>query len=441
MSAENSSPGGPPAIGSRHRFENIEFDDQKGELRVAGRGVAMEPRPLRVLAELLLRVNEVVTKEELYENVWEGRTTVEHVLANAISKLRAAMGEAGGARIVTVPRVDYRLSGPVQRLNTLARRTTFTPGHGVPGREGFVLEQALGEASRSEVWLARHRTPGHQHVFKLASDGRSLSGLKREFTLGLVLNKELGPRNDLVAIKEAQLYQATYFIERDYVGPNLLQWAEQHGLLVGLSLDERLAFFLQAAQMVAAAHSVGVLHKDLRPSNVLVSGLAGQLQLRPTDFGSGQLLNSELLQQLKLTQMGLTAVPLGRATRQAPFRRWHANTTLGLETQRFTHTLLAESISGESLSLPGGSTASGPASCAAAGLPENLCRTAGWTRWDYALQWQPAPARKLGIHVYNLTGKREPINVARWRAAGGIFPPTLEDARGRTIQLSLRWQQ
>lgn len=122
------------------------------------------------------------------------------------------------------------------------------------------------------------------------------------------------------------------------------------------------------------------------------------------------------------------------------FRRWRAMTTVALETQRFTHTLMAESISGEALSLPGGSAA-GPASCAAAGLPEHLCRTAGWTRWDYALQWRPAKAWQLGLHVYNLTGKREPVNIARWLATGSIFPPTLEDAKGRTVQLSLRWQQ
>lgn len=74
-------------------------------------------------------------------------------------------------------------------------------------------------------------------------------------------------------------------------------------------------------------------------------------------------------------------------------------------------------------------------------MPEHLCRTAGWTRWDYALQWRPAKAWQLGLHVYNLTGKREPVNIARWLATGSIFPPTLEDAKGRTVQLSLRWLQ
>ncbi len=316
MSAEIPSPGGvpasadattvPPAVGSCHRFENVEFDELKGELRVAGKPVAMEPRPLLVLTELLLRVNEVVTKEELFEVVWEGRPTVDHVLANAISKLRGAMGEAGGARIVTVPRVGYRLNGPVHRVDTVAPRATFAAGQTVPGREGFVLQRALGEASRSEVWLARHSKLGHQQVFKFASDGPGLSALKREYTLFRVLNRELGPRDDLVTIRDTQFQHAPYFIECDYGGPNLLQWAEEGDRLAALPLQERLALFVQVAQAVAVAHSVGVLHRDLKPANVLVSGPSGKWQVRLTDFGSGRLLQPEKLAEMKLTALGLT---------------------------------------------------------------------------------------------------------------------------------------
>jgi DNA-binding response OmpR family regulator len=85
------------ATGSCHRFEDVAFDEFKGELRVAGQPVAVEPRPVRLLSELLLHVNDVVTKEELFEAIWEGRSTVDHVLANAVSKLRSALGEAGSA--------------------------------------------------------------------------------------------------------------------------------------------------------------------------------------------------------------------------------------------------------------------------------------------------------------------------------------------------------
>ena len=38
-----------------------------------------------------------------------------------------------------------------------------------------------------------------------------------------------------------------------------------------VSVPERVALFLQVVDGVAAAHGVGVLHKDLKPANVLIA--------------------------------------------------------------------------------------------------------------------------------------------------------------------------
>src|SRR3546814_10609598 len=81
---------------------------------VAGLPVEIEHRPLQVLALLLRHVGEVVTKEELFDEVWAGRVTVDHVLATAVGKLRRALHASGENRIVTVPRLGYRLDGPVE---------------------------------------------------------------------------------------------------------------------------------------------------------------------------------------------------------------------------------------------------------------------------------------------------------------------------------------
>src|SRR3546814_1571860 len=74
----------------RWRFGAVEFDEARHELRVAGLPVEIEHRPLQVLALLLRHVGEVVTKEELFDEVWAGRVTVDHVLATAVGKLRRA---------------------------------------------------------------------------------------------------------------------------------------------------------------------------------------------------------------------------------------------------------------------------------------------------------------------------------------------------------------
>ena len=165
------TPNGPTdASLFRWRFGAVEFDESRHELRIAGLPVDMEHKPLQVLAVLLRHVGEVVTKEELFDAVWAGRVTVDHVLATAVGKLRKALDAAGENRIATVPRVGYRLDGPVERVaqgQRLDRAMSFAAGQPVPGRDRFLLERPLGRTLGSEVWLARHRTEGLPRVFAL----------------------------------------------------------------------------------------------------------------------------------------------------------------------------------------------------------------------------------------------------------------------------------
>jgi len=76
----------------RYRFGTAEFDESRFELRVGGEPVTIQRRPLEVLAVLLRHAGEVVTKEELLAIVWAGVNTVDNVVANALSKLRTALG-------------------------------------------------------------------------------------------------------------------------------------------------------------------------------------------------------------------------------------------------------------------------------------------------------------------------------------------------------------
>src|SRR5215831_20507039 len=99
----------------RFRFGSAEFDEAQFELRVAGLSVEVQRKPLEILDLLLTHAGEVVTKEELLETVWEGRPTVENVIANAMTKLRNALGEDNARQIATQPRVGYRLTGTVER--------------------------------------------------------------------------------------------------------------------------------------------------------------------------------------------------------------------------------------------------------------------------------------------------------------------------------------
>ncbi|MFT3906493.1 MAG: winged helix-turn-helix domain-containing protein [Steroidobacteraceae bacterium] len=294
----------------RYRFGSVELDEARGELRVSGLGIEIQRKPLEILALLAAHADEVVTKEELLDTVWQGRLTGENVLPNAVAKLRAALGEENAARIVTLARVGYRLDGPVERIavgRDLASEIDLRIGQLVPERPNFRLERQLGASLQSEAWLARHTKTREARVYKFARDGQQLANLKREATLFRVLHDSLGPREDLLRIIDWNFETAPFFLESEYGGLDLARWARQDEQLARLERGQRLALFLQVAEAVAAAHSVGVLHKDLKPANVLVGELgAGIWQLRLTDFGSGRLLDPERLAEIGITRLGLT---------------------------------------------------------------------------------------------------------------------------------------
>src|ERR1700738_3703848 len=104
------------------RFADFEFDELRRELRVKGKPVELEAKPLEILLQLLLHAGEVLTKEELLESVWPDVMVVDGSLATAVSKLRRAMGDEEHPAIVTVPRVGYRLGVPVH-CKTVAAST------------------------------------------------------------------------------------------------------------------------------------------------------------------------------------------------------------------------------------------------------------------------------------------------------------------------------
>src|SRR5262249_14488301 len=95
--------------------------------------------------------------------------------------------------------------------------------------------------------------------------------------------------------------------ECEYGGQSLTEWAAENDRLRALSLHERLGLLLQIAGAVAAAHQIGVLHKDLKPGNILIAPKNETLwQIRLTDFGSSRLLEPERLEELGITRHGMT---------------------------------------------------------------------------------------------------------------------------------------
>jgi DNA-binding winged helix-turn-helix (wHTH) protein/Tol biopolymer transport system component len=99
------------------RFGRFEVNLQSGELRHAGQKVKLQEQPFQVLATLLERPGEIVTRDELRSRLWPEDTFVDfdHGLNAAIKRLRDALGESADTPVFieTLARRGYRFIAPV----------------------------------------------------------------------------------------------------------------------------------------------------------------------------------------------------------------------------------------------------------------------------------------------------------------------------------------
>jgi TolB-like protein/DNA-binding winged helix-turn-helix (wHTH) protein/Flp pilus assembly protein TadD len=111
--------------GSSHRVRTglFEIDFVSGDVHKEGRRVPLQEQPFRVLAVLLERPGEMVTREQLQARLWPADTYVgfDEGLNTAIRKLRIAFGDSADSPrfIETLPRRGYRFVAPVHDATTV----------------------------------------------------------------------------------------------------------------------------------------------------------------------------------------------------------------------------------------------------------------------------------------------------------------------------------
>jgi DNA-binding winged helix-turn-helix (wHTH) protein/tetratricopeptide (TPR) repeat protein len=295
----------------RWHFARSVLDERTHELLVDGVDAEIERKPLEVLIYLLQHAGEICTKDELLEGVWPGRVLSETVLTKCIGRLRDVLGDDSQEIIKTAYGFGYRFVAPV-RVETTATpepvRFDLRPGIHPPDRALWSLVERLGGGGHGEAWRARHDKTGEQRVFKFALEETALVALKREITLFRVINDTLGENARVVKLLDWNLEQLPYFVEAEFIaGGSLVDWVAVRGGVSGMSVSDRLEVVAKIAEALGAVHSVGVLHKDLKPSNVLVQPLPGSaIDIVLADFGSGGVLDFNRLEALGITRLGFT---------------------------------------------------------------------------------------------------------------------------------------
>jgi DNA-binding winged helix-turn-helix (wHTH) protein len=102
------------------RFGSYEVEPRSGELRKEGTKVRLREQCFEVLALLLERPGEVVTREELRNRLWPEDVYVDfdNGLNTAVARIREALGDSAERPrfIETLPRRGYRFIAPVDRV-------------------------------------------------------------------------------------------------------------------------------------------------------------------------------------------------------------------------------------------------------------------------------------------------------------------------------------
>ncbi len=105
------------------RFGVFEADEAAGELRKHGVRIKLHSQPFKALLLLLEKPAEVVTREEIRQQLWDADTFVDfdHGLNTAVNKIREALGDSASTPryVETVPGKGYRFLAPVTLLSRL----------------------------------------------------------------------------------------------------------------------------------------------------------------------------------------------------------------------------------------------------------------------------------------------------------------------------------
>src|ERR1700722_16167752 len=104
------------------RFGVFEVDLRTGELRKFGIRIKLQSQPFKLFAILLNHAGEIVTREELQQQIWGSETVVnfDHSLGTAVNKVREALGDSAEnpRYIETLAKRGYRFIATLEALDS-----------------------------------------------------------------------------------------------------------------------------------------------------------------------------------------------------------------------------------------------------------------------------------------------------------------------------------
>ncbi len=161
----------------------------------------------------------------------------------------------------------------------------------------YSLDREIGRGGMGAVWLGTDEVLGRQVALKKiglmpGADGTDMARAEREARLSASLHH---PHVVTIFNVVSEEDSDARWLVMEYVdGVHLGQLVREEG---PLSPDEAARLLWQAADALAAAHAAGMVHRDVKPSNILVDG---KRVVKLTDFGIARVMADPALTQTGL---------------------------------------------------------------------------------------------------------------------------------------------
>ncbi|MCZ6834430.1 MAG: serine/threonine-protein kinase, partial [Planctomycetota bacterium] len=169
----------------------------------------------------------------------------------------------------------------------------------------YVIREVLGEGGFAVVYLADQTEPVKRRVaLKLIKPGMDSKQVMVRFeaerqALAMMDHPNVARIFD-AGVTPPEAGSRPYFVMEHVAGVPITEHCDTHRL----SIDVRLNLFMQVCHAVQHAHQKGIIHRDFKPTNILVSVRDGEAVPKVIDFGVAKAIHQKLTENTLFTEQG-----------------------------------------------------------------------------------------------------------------------------------------